>query len=484
MTGFVVGFNWFVLGYFIVLNTVQLTLIALAGIDIARSHRWSATMRDDEIFANPLTPGISIIVPAHNEAAGIAEAVRAMLTIRYPLHEVVVVDDGSTDDTFGVLSRTFNLVEVDLVFPNHVPVTGVVRSMWLAGTGEPLTVIRKENAQRRSDALNAGLNYARFDLVCMVDADSILEQDALLRVVRPFVDDPERVVGTGGVIRAANGARVDRGRIVNVRLPKRWIERVQVVEYLRSFLLGRTGWSRIGGLLIISGAFGLFRKDLVYAIGGLDRNTLAEDADLVAALHRHLRRTGQDHRIVFVPDPVCWTELPTTATMLSRQRRRWSHGLADLLWKFRAMIGNPRYGVLGVLTMPFYLAFEAFSPVVELLGLVAVVVALVLGILNWPFVGLLVLASVGYGVFLSLAAITVEELAFHRYARWRDLGALVAASIIENVGYRQAHSWWRLRGLLSALRGRPAVWGEMTRSGFETTDDATSRHVPLQISAS
>lgn len=466
ITGFVLWFNWFVLSYFLLLNTTQLVIILIAAADVGSSVRWAPSNGFDELFANPLTPGVSIVVPAYNEATGIAQSVRAMLNVRYPLHEVVVVDDGSTDETFQILRRTFGLVPVQRVPPGHIPLIGTVRSVWAAGTGEPLTVVRKHGAGRRSDALNAGLNYARHELVCMVDADSILEVDALLHVAKPFVDDPRHVVGTGGAIRAVNGTTIERGRVVDVRAPSSWLVRIQIVEYLRAFLLGRTGWSRVGGLLIISGAFGLFRKDLVYEVGGLDPDTMAEDADLVATLHRHLRGQNRPYRLVFVAEPVCWTEVPPTREVLARQRRRWSHGLGQLLWKFRGMIGNPRHRTLGMITLPFYLLFEALGPVVEVAGMFCVVAGMILHLLNWPFVGLIALAALGYGVLVSIASILVEELTFHRYERWRDLLALIAASVVENVGFRQAHSWWRLKGLFAVVRGRPAVWGEMPRIGF------------------
>ena len=467
IAAFVIAFNWFVLTYFLLLNTTQLVIILIAAVDVGSSVRWAPSNGFDELFANPLTPGISIVVPAYNEATGVAQSVRAMLNVRYPLHEVVVVDDGSTDETFETLRRTFRLVPVQRVPPGRIRLIGTVRSVWAAGTGEPLTVVRKRNAGRRSDALNAGLNYARHELVCMVDADSILEVDSLLHVAKPFVDDPRHVVGTGGAIRAVNGATIARGRVVDVRAPKSWLVRIQIVEYLRSFLLGRTGWSRISGLLIISGAFGLVRKDLGYEVGGLDPETMAEDADLVASLHRHLRDADRPYRLVFVAEPVCWTEVPPNREVLARQRRRWSHGLGQLLWKFRGMIGNPRHRTLGMLTLPFYLLFEALGPVIEVAGMFAVVAGLLLHLVNVPFAILFALAAVGYGVLVSVAAILVEELSYHRYERWRDLLILLAASVVEYLGFRQAHSWWRLKGLVAVLRGRPAVWGEMPRIGFE-----------------
>jgi cellulose synthase/poly-beta-1,6-N-acetylglucosamine synthase-like glycosyltransferase len=300
----------------------------------------------------------------------------------------------------------------------------------------------------------------------MVDADSLLEADALLRVARPFVEDPANVVAAGGVIRAANGAVTDRGSVIEPRLSPKWLVRIQSVEYLRSFLLGRTGWADAQALLIISGAFGLFRRDLVVEIGGLDAASLAEDAELVVTLQEHLRRARRPHRVVFVPEPVCWTEVPETVAVLGRQRKRWSHGLAQLLWKHRSMIGNPRYGTVGLLALPFFLLFELLGPLVELLGLVSVVLAAWLGILDGRTALVMVGLALAVGTLLSTTAVAVEEFTYHRYRRGRDLLALLAAGLVENLGYRQLHAWFRLRGLVAALLRRTPAWTPMPRTGF------------------
>jgi cellulose synthase/poly-beta-1,6-N-acetylglucosamine synthase-like glycosyltransferase len=462
-----VTLDWAVLGYFFALNSSYLVLIALAAVDFTRTVRSAPFAGYDRAFASPLTPPVSVLVPAHDEEAGIVQAVHAMLTLRYPTYEVVVIEDGSADRTFERLRETFDLVEVPRVLAADVPTAGAVLSTHVAGDGRPLLVVRKVSTGTKTDALNVGINAAQYPLLCMVDADALLDEDALLRVAKPFVDDPWRVVATGGVVRAANGCRVERGRVIDVRMPRGWLVRIQIVEYLRAFLLGRAGWSRLNSLLVISGAFGLFRRDLVVEVGGLDPNTLGEDAELVVRLHHHLRRQGRDYRVVFVAEPVCWTEIPATLAVLGRQRRRWARGLAELLWKHRGMTGNPRYGRVGLLGMPYYVVFEALSPVVELGGVLAVLVGLALGLVNETFAVLFLLAAVGYGVLLSVAALTIEEFAFHRYPRWRDLGVAVAAALLENVGYRQLHSWWRLRGLVSMLRGRPGQWGSMPRAGFD-----------------
>jgi cellulose synthase/poly-beta-1,6-N-acetylglucosamine synthase-like glycosyltransferase len=461
-----VGFQWFVLGYFLVLNTTYLVLTLLAGVDLVGYFRRRPFAGDDAVFANPMTPSVSVIVPAHNEELGIVDSVRALLALRYPDHEVVVIDDGSTDNTFALVEGAFDLCEVPLVVPQLVPTFGAIRSTHVPRDGSALIVVRKDTVGSKADALNVGINAANGDLVCMVDADAVLEPEALLRVCKPFVDDPLRMAATGGTIRAINGSRIEQGRLVEARIARSWLARIQVVEYLRSFLLGRAGWSRLQGLLIISGAFGVFRRDLMVEVGGYKAGSLAEDADVVARFHRHLRRQRRPYRISFVTEPVCWTEVPETLQTLGRQRRRWSRGLAELLWTYRGMIANPSYGRIGAVVMPYFLLFECLGPVIELIGFGTLVAGVGFGLIDVQFAVLFGLVALGYGVVLSLAAITLEELSFRRYVRGRDLAAMAAAAVAENIGYRQIHAWWRLRGLALAIRGREGVWEPMTRVGF------------------
>lgn len=471
-------FEWFVLAYFLVLNSTYLVMTLLAAVDFGRYLRRQPFAGHADVFANPLTPGVSVIVPAYNEEVGIIDAVRAMLSLHFPLFELVIVDDGSTDETFALLHGELDLVEVPRRATGDIVLLSEVKTVHVPRRGEPVVVVRKTNAQSRADALNAGINFAQHHLICMVDADSLLDPEALLRVVKPFVDDPTRVVATGGVVRPANGCRVEQGEIVEVGMPKGWLARIQVVEYLRSFLLGRTGWSSVQSLLIISGAFGMFRRDLVLELGGLEPHCLGEDAELVARVHRHLRDQGRkDYRIVFVSEPVCWTEVPSTRQVLARQRRRWSRGLAEVLWKHRVMMFNPRYGRIGLVVLPYYLFFELLGPIVEVLGVLTVFGLLsiwaagqLLGqdawLINTDFAVLFALVALGYGFLLSLAALTVEEFSFHRMSSWRDLVISFGASVLENVGYRQLHAWWRLKGLWWWLTQGDAAWGAMPRVGF------------------
>ncbi|PVZ14575.1 glycosyltransferase family 2 protein [Actinomycetospora cinnamomea] len=468
----VVAANWFVLAYFVALNTSYLGLIALAVREFRHHLRRRSWAELDDAYADPLTLGVSVVMPAYNEEATIVESVRAMLSLQHPRFEVVVVVDGSTDRTFEVMQRHFDLVEVPRVVPDDVPTRGVVRSVHAPRAAVPLVVVHTENGGKAS-ANNVGINAARHPLVCMVDADCVLDPDALLALARPFADDPEHVVAAGGVVRAVNDSPVTAGRVAELRMPRRWLARVQVVEYLRAFLLGRSGWSAVGALVVISGAFGLFRRDTVVEVGGFDLDTLGEDAELVVRLHRHLRRERRRYRLVFLPEPVAWTEVPETVRVLGRQRRRWSRGLVQTLWRHRTMIGNPRYGAVGVLALPFYVLFELLAPVVEIGGLVALLLGLLLGAIDWTFAVLFFLVAVGYGVVLSLVALVVEEYSFHRYRGWRDLAAALGATVVENLGYRQVTAWWRLRGLADSLLRRRARWGQMTRKGFTATPHAT-----------
>jgi hypothetical protein len=257
-----------ILVYFAVINASYLLLIVLASLDFRTEHR----RRESEVeaFGGALTPGVSLLVPAYNEAAGIVASVQALLSLRYPRHEVVVVDDGSSDGTFDRLREACDLVAVPRELPQDVPVAARVVDVHVPRDGRTrLLVVRKENSGR-SEALNLALNAATEPLVAMIDADSILEPDGLLRVTQPFTDDPTRVVAAGGAIRPVNGSRVVSGRIVSVRMPRQWLARIQVVEYLRAFLLGRTGWSRSGALILISGAFGIFRRDVVVEVRGVE----------------------------------------------------------------------------------------------------------------------------------------------------------------------------------------------------------------------
>jgi cellulose synthase/poly-beta-1,6-N-acetylglucosamine synthase-like glycosyltransferase len=455
--------------YFAALNLVYLAFTGIAWRDLVRHLRARGHAPDDEVFASPVTPPVSVLVPAYDEAPTIVESVRSLLALRYPLHEVIVVNDGSQDETVERLREAFDLVPVRKALRTLLP-TAPIRGVYISRRHRNLWVVDKENGGK-ADALNAAVNASRYPYVCAIDADAILEEDSLLRVARPIIEEPEVVVATGGIVRIANGCTIDGGRVLDVRLPRSRLATLQVLEYFRAFLIGRVGWSRMNALLIISGAFGLFRRSLVETVGGYSRETVGEDMELVVRLHRHLRERDERYRIEFVPDPVCWTEAPETMRQLSRQRRRWQRGLGETLWRHRAVAGNGRYGALGTAAVPYFLLFEFLGPLIELFGLPLILVWWLAGDLSPVFlVGFFVVAML-LGVLLSLAALLLEEHSFRRHRSGREIARLVGFSLVENLGYRQLLAFWRFRAFWDLLRGH-RDWGDMRRKGFTTTVEA------------
>ncbi|MDO9485289.1 MAG: glycosyltransferase [Actinomycetota bacterium] len=472
--GLLLAFNYFVLFYFIAINTSYLIFILIAARKVPSRYRRVGLQGFNELATSPLMPGVSVVVAAFNEEAGIVQSVRSMLELAYPKFEIIVVDDGSKDETFERLRAEFDLVEVPKVVEHLVPTIGEVLSTHLPRGGESLVVVRKVNTGRRADASNVGINTASHELVCIVDADCVMDRDGLIRVAQPFANDPERMIATGGVIRVANGCVIERGEILQTGMPDSWLPRIQVVEYLRAFLLGRVGWSELNGLLIISGAFGMFRKDIVIEVGGFDLHCIGEDAELVARMHHHMLSNKRPYRMAMVPDTVNWTEVPETVKVLGRQRRRWSRGLTELLIKHRRMFLNPRYGRIGLVVMPYFLLFEALGPFIELFGFATVLLGLAMGQLNPPFAIFFLLVAVGYGIMVSLASVVVDDVTRAVYRGRKNLVILVISAFAENIGFRQMHAWWRMRGVISAVMKSDSAWGTMTRTGLGAGATSTS----------
>ena len=458
-------YTLFTFFYFVILNGLYLFLTLLAWRQMGSDVRARGYLGLDEVFRSPLTPGVSVLVPAFNEQAVIVESVRSLLALRYPSHEVVVVNDGSDDETLSVLRDAFELAPVRKVLRDAIP-TKLIRGTYVSRNHPNLLVVDKENGGR-SDALNAGVNAARHPYVCVIDADSLLEQDALLKVAKPILDDPDLLAATGGTIRIANGCTIDHGRVVEVRLPKSRFATVQVLEYFRAFLVARVGWSRLNALGIISGAFGLFHRSLLETVGGYWTETVGEDFELTLRLHRYLRERGEPYKIAFISDPVCWTEVPTEFSTLGRQRRRWQRGLWEALRRHARLIGRPRYGVLGLVAMPYFVLFEFLSPMFALLGLVVTVLWWVIGGLSTVYFLAFLAVSIGLGLLLTTAALALEEFSYQRYRKRREVARLLAYAVLENIGFRQLHDVWRAIGYVDIARGK-REWGAQQRRGFAT----------------
>lgn len=456
-----------ILAYFVILNLVYMVLLLVGRVELERYSR-RARLRDyAEVAESQLSQAVTIMVPAYNEEPVILTTVRSLLATDYPTLEIVVVNDGSTDGTLDRLVTAYDMGEVRraprTTQLDHEPVRAVYRS-----AREPrLVVIDKVNGGK-ADALNAALSYARYPLVCAIDSDTVLDPDALSRLVWFFQQD-ERTVAVGGSVRIANGSKVGIGLPVEGRVAGGPVPWIQIVEYLRGFLGARIGFSRFGMLLIISGAFGLFKRDEVIEVGGYERSAIGEDAELVVRLHRYLREQRRPYRIGFAADPVCWTEAPASLRIVARQRDRWQRGLADLLWRHRRMAFNPRYGRIGLIAYPYYLLFELLGPLLEIFGYGYFIWCLATGQLSPEWAAAFLSLAMLLGLFFSWSALLVETRVFGRYTRWSDLWRLMLAGILENIGYRQWLSMVRVKAFWTMWRNGHQ-WGEMTREGFQETN--------------
>lgn len=455
--------NYVVLAYFIVLHLVYLGTSLFAFRALRRYAMRLKSLDLTDLITAGWAPPITLIAPAHDEEATSVESVRSLLTLEYPDYDILVVNDGSTDATLERLTEAFNLYEASRM-PTAELESAPVRRVLRSRRHPNLWVIDKENGGK-ADALNAGLNHCQTPLFCAMDADSLLEPEALIRIVRPFLEDA-RTVAAGGVLRIVNGCTVREGRVVDIRLPESLLARLQVLEYLRAFLSGRMGWDAVDATLVISGAFGIFKRDVVVGAGGYSTDTVGEDMELVVRMHRYCREREMPYRIHFVPDPVAWTECPESIPVLSRQRDRWQRGLFQSLMRHRRMLLNPRYGRSGLVAYPYFFFLEMLGPVIEFGGYLSFAVTVAAGRANWPFVIAFLCVAMVLGVALSLAAIALEELSFRRYPRLSDLLRLFWLTVLENFGYRQLSAWWRLKGTISALRGVEG-WGHMVRKGFQ-----------------
>ncbi|HAW61058.1 MAG TPA: glycosyl transferase [Pseudomonas sp.] len=447
--------------YFLLLNGMYLLLNVLSMASLTSYIRQRAETGELAPYLG-VEPPVSVLMPAFNEEATIRTSVRSMLQLQYPEFEIVVINDGSKDNTLAVLIEEFDLVphpEPLRQAVAHQPVQAIYRSRRYAN----LRVVDKANGGK-ADALNAGINAARYGLFCGVDADSILQRDSLLRVVQPFLED-ERTIAAGGTVRIANGSQVRGGFLIQAGLPGNWLARFQIVEYLRAFLFGRLGWSPLNAVLIISGAFGLFDRERVMAVGGYRTDTVGEDMELVVRLHRYHREKRIPYRIRYLPDPICWTECPEDLGTLGRQRSRWQRGLAESLSRHARLAFSLRGGTPGWLAWPFMALFEWIGPLIELVGYGFMLAGFAFGAVSYAALAAFLLVAIGMGILLSVNGLLLETMSFRVYSRRRDMLQLFLMAVLENFGYRQLNTLWRCRGLWQWFSRRKHQWGVMRRSG-------------------
>jgi len=452
--------------YFIIINITYIFLNFIAFFSIRKNQLKEEVLDIEKRFSSEFYKPLSIIVPAYNEQETITENLNSILKLEYPEFEIIVVNDGSTDNTMEKLIEDFNLTIFNKNYSEDIE-TKNIKNIYKSTSHPELFIIDKENGGK-GDALNAGVNLSDYPLVCNIDADSIIDSKALLSIVVPFVND-WRVVAAGGTVRIANSSEIQNGKVKEVKLSNKYLVRMQVIEYLRAFLFGRVGWAGINSLLIISGAFGVFKKKHLIKAGGYNTNTVGEDMELVLRLNRKMNKNKRKYKIVFLPEPVCWTQVPEKLSSLKSQRKRWHQGLGEsLLYNFE-MFFNPHYGTSGLIAFPFYFFIELLGPIIEIFGYSAIILTILLEFDGNNVVLLFLISSILLGVLLSLTSLLFEEMTFRKYKKTEDVIILSFYAILENFGYKQLNSIWRFIGLYKLIT-RNKEWGYQERSSFNVEE--------------
>ncbi len=455
------------MGWVVFVNGVLLNVLYVVQLVVAyfalRGRRAARTTASAWWRYSEQTVPISLLAPAYNEQETIVESVRSMLALNYPYFEVVVINDGSKDETLARLTEAFALVPIKRAYRQqlpHAPIKAVLGSPRFP----KLVVVNKTNGGK-ADALNAGVDVSASPLVCAMDADSLLESDSLLRAVQPFIENYDKVVACGGSIRVVNGSEIARGRVTRVGLPRDLLSLFQVVEYLRAFLIGRLAWSQMGAMMLISGAFGIFKRQSLVDVGGYSLNTVGEDMEVIVKMHRHLAENGKADEMRFVPEPVCWTEAPRTLSGLAGQRRRWQRGSLETFFRHRSIMGRSRYGLAGTVGYFHILITDVLGPPLEAIGYLLMPFLYAIGLLDFEFFMAYIALTFVFGIFISVGSLVLEELELRRYPKAYYLLVLMLAAIVENFGYRQLNTIWRIQGWWQFVRGR-VEWESAARRGF------------------
>jgi cellulose synthase/poly-beta-1,6-N-acetylglucosamine synthase-like glycosyltransferase len=453
--------SWLILIYMIMIIFVYGGMIILSLTQIRKSYQLNDFEPYEDLLQSEFTKPVSILVPAYNESAGIYGSIRSLISIEYPEYEIIIINDGSTDDTLEKLIMRFKLVKINRVVRKQLD-TKEVRGVYQSTIYPNLLVLDKVNGGK-ADALNAGINCSKYPYFCSLDGDSIIERNAFLKVLKPIIESDDEVIASGGSVRIANGCDIQNGELVSTGVSNKPIVVMQVIEYLRAFLTGRVGLSQNNLLLIVSGAFGVFSKSWVVEAGGYT-HTVGEDMELVVRLHRLIKEKKANKKIIYVPDPVCWTEAPESMKFLRRQRKRWHRGLFDSLWKHKKLMFNPKYGSIGLFAMPYFFFIEFLGPLIELIGYLLLVISLFTQSIYLEYALLFFLLALIYGSIYSMAAVLLEEWTMERYPKVKHLAILFFASLTETFWYRPLTVLWRVEGMVESVTGKKG-WGEMVRKG-------------------
>lgn len=418
------------------------------------------------LASSPHAPTVSVLAPAYNEGATIIENVRSLLSLYYSNIEILIINDGSKDDSLEKLIQGYDLEKIDFHVDYKIP-TQKVRGIYKSRNPvyKKLVVIDKENGGK-ADALNVGINVSTQDYVVCIDVDCILEQDSILKMMKPFLEESdEKIIASGGVVRIANSCEIQDGRLVKVRLPKNYWARLQSLEYIRAFILGRMAWARLNGLLLISGAFGAFDKQIAINAGGYNHNTVGEDMELVVRMRRYMEERNEPYRVTYIPDPLCWTEAPVNTKILGRQRNRWTRGTIETMKFHKKMFFNPKYGLLGMLSYPYWFFFEMLAPLIEFFGMIVFIILTIFGLINWDMFFALLVFIISFGYLYSAFAAYMEVTTYNMYRRRTDMMRLLFTALTEPFIFHPFVVWSAIKGYIDIIRKKKS-WGEMTRQGF------------------
>jgi cellulose synthase/poly-beta-1,6-N-acetylglucosamine synthase-like glycosyltransferase len=466
MTWFLDIYMFLILAYAILIMSSYLILAHLSTKELRSYLKKNSFVDYEVLLTSEFAPKLSLIAPAYNEGFTIEENVKSLLSLNYNNYQVIVVNDGSKDNSMEILTKTYDLVLTELDISTKVE-TKKIKGIYTSRNAafKKLIVVDKENGGK-ADALNVGLNIAQNPYVVCIDVDCILDKDSLLKLAKPFLESHDkRIIATGGVVRIANQCVIKNGRLVEVNIPDLLLPRIQVLEYLRAFLLGRMAWGRLDGLLLISGAFGAFDKEIALLAGGYSTKTVGEDMELVVRMRRYMIENKLPYSVSYIPDPLCWTEAPEDFKIFKKQRSRWMRGTIETLSFHKKMFLNPKYKLLGMLSLPYWTLFEFLAPAIEFIGLVITIVFIIFGLLNWYFFFLLVFFVYSFAVFFSVIALYSEERTYHKYPKRTDFFKLLLAAFIEPFYFHPLAVYAALVGYKEKIMGTHS-WGEMTRKGF------------------
>jgi biofilm PGA synthesis N-glycosyltransferase PgaC len=460
-------FESFILYYTISIFSLYLLLAVISALELRRSFYNAKITNYDAIISSPFAPMITVIAPAYNESVTIVENIKALLALYYPNFEIIVVNDGSKDNTLEKAINAFDLEKVSYMIDYKIScneITGIYKSQKKAF--DNLTIINKLNGGK-ADALNAGINIAKGDYFISIDVDSIIDPYALQKLIKPFLDETDRkVIATGGVIRIANSCKIEDGQLIEINVPDNFLARCQVIEYNRAFLMGRLAWGRLDGLLLISGALGIFDKDVVIASGGYYTETVGEDMELVVRMRKYMTEKKIKYKVAYVSDPLCWTEAPSTLKVLGSQRNRWTRGTIDTLFFHRDIFFNPKYGFMGMVSHPFWVFYEWLAPFVEIFGLLYFLTIAFFGQPNWPLFYVMIFFVYFFSIAFSTYSILFDHLAYHRYKKRRMIIKLILTAWVEPIFFHPFVLYSALRGNFDYFVLKKKTWGNMSRVGF------------------